>query len=130
VALVPRVSFGAALHASFYHRNAQMTAAAAADAAVPSGITVEAVDNLGPQLSARDTVLLWDGDGQSPRYPPWVVADVRRHVFTFPGVAAQQQRVALLERSGYQVVFRRDGYVVLRRLGQRAGTAKARRATG
>ncbi|HUY46351.1 MAG TPA: DUF2079 domain-containing protein [Streptosporangiaceae bacterium] len=130
VYLVPRFGFGPALHASFYHRNARMNAAAAADAAVPSGVTVEAVDNLGPQLSARDTVLLWDGDGQSPRYPPWVVADVRRHVFTFPSVRAQKQRVALLKRSGYQVVFRRDGYVVLRRVGKRAGAASARRVTG
>jgi hypothetical protein len=127
---VPRFSFGAARHSSFYHRTAQMKAAAAAVAAVPSGVTVEAVDNLGPQLSARDTVLLWDGDGESPRYPPWVVADVRRHVFTFPGVTAQRQRVALLEHSGYQVVFQRDGYVVLRRVSKQAGTASARRATG
>jgi hypothetical protein len=91
-----------------------MRAAAAADAAVPSRVTVAAVNNLGPQLSGRDTVLLWDGDEGTPRYTPWVVADAAHHDFTFPSLRAQRQRVALLERHGYQVVFRRDGYLVLR----------------
>jgi hypothetical protein len=116
VALVPRFAFGAALHPSFYHRGTRMGAAAAAAAAVPSGVTVEAVNYLGPQLSGRDTVLLWDGDGETPRFAPWVVADVRRREFTFPSVGAERQRVALLERHGYQVVFRRDGYIVLHAL--------------
>ena len=115
VALVPRFAFGPGLHPSFYHRTRLMNAAAAADARVPSGVTVQAVGNLGPQLSGRDTVLLFDGDGETPRFSPWIVADVRRQVFTFPSVQAQRQRVALLERHGYQVVFRRAGYVVLHR---------------
>jgi uncharacterized membrane protein len=112
LALVPRFAFGAALHRSFYHRDARMDAAAAADAAVPSGITVEAVNHLGPQLSGRDTVLLWAGDGETPRFSPWVVADVAGREF-FPSVRAERRRVARLEAGGYQVAFRRDGYVVL-----------------
>jgi len=123
VALVPRFAFGPALHPSFYHRTPLMNAAAAADARVPSGVTVQAVGNLGPQLSSRDTVLLFDGDGETPRFSPWIVADVRRQVFTFHSVQAQRQRVALLERHGYQVVFRRAGYVVLHRGGTGAGQA-------
>jgi uncharacterized membrane protein len=141
VYLVPRFAFGAALHSSFYHRDAQMKAAAAAVAAVPSGVTVQAVNNLGPQLSGRDTVLLWDGDGRhGPLRPPWVVADVARLAFTFASVTQQKQSVALLLRSGYRTVFERDGYVVLRRVslhtvsqdsaGRRAGTASAKEATG
>ena len=114
VGLVPRFAFGAALHPSFYHRDTRMDAAAAADAAVPRGVTVQAVNYLGPQLSGRDTVLLWDGDGETPRFSPWVVADVTRREFTFPSVRAEQRRVALLENHGYRVAFRRDGYVVLR----------------
>ena len=55
VFLVPRFAFGAALRPGFYHRDAQMWAAAAAVAAVPAGVTVGAVDHLGPELSARDT---------------------------------------------------------------------------
>lgn len=113
VGLVPRFAFGAALHPSFFHRDARMDAAAAADAAVPSGVTVEAVNSLGPQLSGRDTVLLWDGDGETPRFPPWVVADVRRREFTFASVREERSRFTHLKRRGYQVVFRRDGYVVL-----------------
>jgi hypothetical protein len=115
--LVLHFAFGAALHPRFYHRTVRMKAAAAAVAAVPAGVTVEAVNHLGPQLSARDTVLLWDGDGSSPLRPPWVVADVKKRVFTFASRAQQIRRVALLERSGYQIVFSRDGYLVLHRSG-------------
>ena len=113
--LVPRFALGAALHPSFYQRNAQMNAAAAADAAVPGGVTVEAANHLGPQLSARDTVLLWER--KTPRWAPWVVADVGKKEFTFTSRTQQIQRVALLERSGYRIVFERRGYVVLHRPG-------------
>jgi uncharacterized membrane protein len=123
VFLVPQFAFRHALHPSYYQRDARMNAAAAAVAAVPGGVTVEAVNRLGPQLSARDTVLLWDGDGSSPPYPPWVVADVAKREFTFATRGQQIRRVALLKRSGYQVVFSRDGYLVLHRsdAGQAAG---------
>jgi len=122
VALVPRFAFGPALNSSFYHRTPLMKAAVAADARVPSGVTVQAPGNLGPQLSGRDTVLLFDGDGETPRFSPWIVADVRRLVFTFHTVEEQRQRVAFLERHGYQVVFQRAGYVVLRRGASGGGT--------
>ncbi|HXZ69697.1 MAG TPA: DUF2079 domain-containing protein [Streptosporangiaceae bacterium] len=123
VFLVPHFAFRHALQLSYYRRDARMNAAAAAVAAVPSGVTVEAAEHLGPQLSARDTVLLWDGDGSSPLYPPWVVADVAKREFTFASRGQQIQRVGLLRRSGYRVVFSRDGYLVLHR-------SDARRAAG
>ena len=109
VFLVPLFAFGHALHPSYFQRDARMNAAAAAVAAVPSGVTVEAVNHLGPQLSARDTVLLWDGDGSSPLWPPWVVADIAKREFTFASRGQQIRRVALLKRSGYQVVFPETG---------------------
>jgi hypothetical protein len=100
-----------------------MKAAAAVVAAVPSGVTVEAVANLGPQLSGRDTVLLWDGDGGTPPLgAPWVVADVASRQFTFSTLNQQIQRVALLEHHGYKVVFQRGGYLVLHRPGPPTGS--------
>jgi uncharacterized membrane protein len=114
IALVPRFAFGVALQPSFYHRTFHARAEAAAAAAVPPGVTVEAVNYIGPHLSGRDTVLLWDGDGTTPRFSPWVVADVRHREFTWPSKRAERQRVALLEKHGYQVTFRRAGYLVLR----------------
>jgi uncharacterized membrane protein len=113
VLLVPHFAFGPALRPGFYHRDAQTSAAAAAVAAVPAGVTVGAVNYLGPQLSARDTVLFWGGNRSSPLRPPWVVADVTRPEYTFSSLAQQRQWVALLEHRGYQVVFRRGGYLVL-----------------
>jgi len=111
---VPHFGLGAVLHRSFYDRTKRMQAAAAAIAAVPPGVTVEAANTVGPQLSARDSVLLWDGDGYTPiGGAPWVVADVRGREFTFHDVGEQIQRVRLLERYGYRIVFERAGYVVL-----------------
>ena len=98
-----------------------MEAAAAADAVVPSGVTVEAVPFLGPQLSPRDFVLLWDGDGGTPpTYAPWVVANIRQPQFSFHSVPDQKQRVAQLVHDGYKIVFRRHGYLVLHRAGRPA----------
>jgi uncharacterized membrane protein len=130
ICLVPHFAFGQALRPSFYQQNAQEKAAAAADAMVPSGVRVEATDNLGPQLSARDTVLLWDGDGDTPPFgAPWVVANISQPQFSFTGVREQRQRVALLERHGYKVVFSSHGYVVLHRVGP-AHTARSKESAG
>jgi uncharacterized membrane protein len=116
--LVPRFAFGPALHPSFYRRTPAANVEAAAAAAVPSGVVVAATNFVGPALSSRDTVLLWDGDGGTPPLgAPWVVANIRARQFTFRSVLEQKQRVALLERSGYRVVFRRRGYIVLHRSG-------------
>jgi hypothetical protein len=46
-----------------------------------------------------------------------VVADVAKREFTFASRGQQIRRVALLRRSGYRVVFSRDGYLVLHRSG-------------
>jgi uncharacterized membrane protein len=110
IALVPFFPLGAALRPSFYRLTARDRAAAAAVAAVPSGVTVEAANDIGPQLTSRDTVLLWDW---APRWAPWVVADTGRALLGFPGRAAQAGRVSLLLHNGYRVVLARDGYVVL-----------------
>ncbi len=131
VLTVPRSALGAAVHPSFYAITGRMKAAAAAAAAVPSGVLVEAVNKLGPHLSARDTVLLWDGDGYTPAYAaPWVIADVRVRQFTFVNVREERSRVRLLERHGYRIVYQRDGYIVLHRAGRPAGGAITKAARG
>jgi hypothetical protein len=79
---------------------------------VPSGVEVEAANNLGPHLSGRDTVLLLDG---TPRWAPWVVADTKGLDFPFCTPRQQAQDVAYLKAHGYQQVFADDGYVVLHR---------------
>lgn len=89
-------------------------AAAEAVAAVPDGVLVEAANNLGPALTSRTRVLLWD---REPRWAPWVVAETGRKTFPFTALGEQRARVELLRRSGYRVVFEREGYLVLRRDG-------------
>jgi uncharacterized membrane protein len=113
---VPDFPLGQALHAQFYRQTKRSLAAAAADSRVPSGVLVEAANDLGPELSSRDTVLLWDGE-QAPLGSPWIVADIQRHEMTFAGVRAQRARVTLLLSSGYKIVFSRDGFLVLHHAG-------------
>ena len=105
-----------AFHSGFYQRNAQENAAAAADAHVPSGVSVAATQFLAPQLAARDYVLLWDGDGRHPPLlPQYVVASLSQRQFTFCDLTAQVDSVRQYEHEGYTVIFQRDGYLVLRR---------------
>jgi uncharacterized membrane protein len=115
---VPAFALGQALHPSFYRQTTASRAAAAADSAVPSGVVVAAANTLGPELSRRDTVVMWDGDGYTaPFAAPWVVADVKRPEMTFAGTAEQAAEVRLLLRHGYKMVLQRDGYDVLHRPG-------------
>jgi uncharacterized membrane protein len=109
---VPSSPFGDLLHPKFYMINPRMRAAAAAIAHVPSGVEVEAANNIGPRLSGRDTVLLLDG---TPRWAPWVVADTIGFDFPFCTSHQQAQLVGYLLGNGYSEVFADDGYVVLHR---------------
>jgi len=109
---VPSSPFGPLLKPGFYGVNTRMRAAAAAIAHVPSGVEVEASNNLGPRLSGRDTVLLLDG---TPRWAPWVVGDTLGLDFPFCTPSQQAQEVAYLRTHGYSQVFAADGYVVLHR---------------
>ena len=110
VVTVSQFAFGDALHRTFYQQTARTRAAARASAAVPSGVAVETANAIGPHVSDRTKVLLWD---TTPRWAPWVVADVGYHTFPFPSRAAQRARVAMLEAAGYQIVYQSDGYIVL-----------------
>jgi uncharacterized membrane protein len=112
LAYVPFSPFGQLLHPNYYMVNARMAAADRAVAQVPSGVEVEAANNVGPHLSGRDTVLLLDG---TPRWAPWVVADTKGLDFPFCTPQQQAQDVAYLKAHGYRQVFADDGYVVLHR---------------
>ncbi|MFB9628578.1 DUF2079 domain-containing protein [Nonomuraea helvata] len=109
--LVPKFALDQLYHPAFYK---EPKAAAAAEAAskVPSGVTVEAVNSLGPALSSRTTVLLWTAKSHGA---PWVVADTARWEFPFGSPDEQLAVVGGLQANGYTKVFERDGYVVLRR---------------
>jgi Predicted membrane protein (DUF2079) len=110
VLVVPRFAFKGFFDPGFYRRDAHARAAAHAVAAVPPGALVEAANAVGPQLSERSRVLLWD---TRVRWAPWVVADTARTTFPFPGLGAQRDRVRYLLQKGYTVVFREDGWIVL-----------------
>ncbi len=110
LAALPSFAFAEVASASAWRGDARTRAAARALAAVPDGVLVEAANSLGPRLSGRDRVLLWD---RLPRYAPWVLADVGTGQFPFCGLAEQRARVDFLATQGYQVVYDRDGFVVL-----------------
>jgi uncharacterized membrane protein len=114
LAVVPHFALKRFLEPGFYRRDARARSAAAVLPAVPSGALVEAPNTLGPMLTARTRVLLWD---DRPRWAPWVVADTANVTFPFASVDDQRARVSLLLRSGYSIVRSRGGYVVLNRPG-------------
>ncbi|MFP3969016.1 DUF2079 domain-containing protein [Actinomadura fulvescens] len=114
VVTVPFFSFAEFGDASFYRRNERARAAAQAAALVPDGALVETVNPLGPTLSTRTRVLLWDWQ---PRDAPWVIGDTRQRQFPFASRDEQIRRVELLVASGYRRVFQRAGFVVLHRPG-------------
>ncbi|GAA2418334.1 DUF2079 domain-containing protein [Actinomadura vinacea] len=109
---VPFFALGDLADPDLYRRDARDRAAAAAVAAVPDDALVETANNLGPALSARTRVLLWD---REPRRAPWVVADIGRHTFPFKSLDEQRRRVDALVAEGYRPVFRQGGYIVLTR---------------
>jgi uncharacterized membrane protein len=117
VAVIPHFPFGNLLHTSYYHRNWEQEDAVLAANHVPNNVVVEAASNVAPQLTSRDTVLLWDGDGDSPLYPDWVVTCTSEGEFTFPTIADQTARVRLLKEHGYVTVYSVGGYLVMHKPG-------------
>ena len=113
VAVVPRFALVSVVTPGFYRGTAQEADQAAADAHVPPNVTVDAPQLLGPQLSGRDTVLLW-GPAAASASAPWIVAQTR-WTFPFTSLAGQRAQITRLEQDGYQVVFHRGAYLVLHR---------------
>ena len=117
IALVPSFAFGNLLHPAWYHRTAYQEDAVLAAGHVPDNVVVEAASNVAAQLTSRDTVLLWDGDGWSPLFPDWVVTYTGHAEFTFRNVADQITRVNLLKEHGYVTVYSAGGYLVMHKPG-------------
>ncbi|WP_051108942.1 DUF2079 domain-containing protein [Actinomadura flavalba] len=110
VAVLPFFALADLARPGWAVRDARATAAARAVAHVPDGALVEAANRLGPALTGRARVLLWDAE---PRHAPWVVADVAVPQFPFASVAEQRARVAWLRARGYRTVYEGEGFVVL-----------------
>ncbi|MEU5989573.1 DUF2079 domain-containing protein [Spirillospora sp. NPDC047418] len=112
VACVPFFAYKHLADPALWRQNERARAASAAAARIPDGALVEAANGVGPALTSRARVLLWD---RRPRGAPWAVAYVGRLEFPFGSVAEQRRRVAEMEAAGYRQVFRQDGYIVLHR---------------
>ncbi|MFL6139027.1 MAG: DUF2079 domain-containing protein [Frankiaceae bacterium] len=96
--------------------NAHIDAGHAAIAAVPSGVVVEASDEIQPHLADRTTALLLDGREHGAQY---VVANVGSKEWPLNSLARQAAYVDRLRGEGWTVVLARDRYVVLRVPGAR-----------
>jgi uncharacterized membrane protein len=101
---------------AFRHpHTAQVSQVERAMAQIPPGVLVAAPNVPGGHLTNRDKVILWSwfGDRGFTFEAPWILADVQRPTFPFASLDAQRRRVDELKGKGYQVVYDRDGYIVL-----------------
>ncbi len=78
------------------------TAEAAATAVIPSGVCVEADDDIATHLSSRDEVILLD---QVPRGCPWVVLQTEQGSYPLSDNLLALERADWLGENGYQLVF-------------------------
>ena len=110
---VPKFSLGAAFHYGFYVHSKKNAAADRAISLVPPGVTVQAPNRIGPHLSGRDTVLLWDGDGHTPVFTPWVIASDFGRNFGWTSKEQEKERIDLLLKHGYVIVGQEEEYIVM-----------------
>ncbi|GGM04898.1 DUF2079 domain-containing protein [Dactylosporangium sucinum] len=107
---LPNFAFRELFRTSAWRQTDDMRAAAHAAAHIPDAALVETASSIGPQLTSRTQVLLWD---RTPRWAPWVVADITRPQFPFCSIDDQRARVELLRSHGYRIVFQENDFVVL-----------------
>ena len=110
---VPKFSLGAALHHDFYVHSKKNAAAERAIALVPVGVTVQAPNRVGPHLSGRDTVLLWDGNGHTPIFTPWIIASDFGRNFGWTSKEQEKERIDLLLKHGYVIVAKEGEFIVM-----------------
>lgn len=115
IALVPSFSFAQMFDSSFYHRNVQATAEAHAASLIPSGVVVATAGNVGPFLLTRDTVLVYDDDGNTSPYQPWIIGnDGTEGEFGFVHDTTEVAQFQELIARGYVIVWhdKTTGYFV------------------
>ena len=110
---VPKFSLGAAFHLRFYVHNQRMVAEDRAISLIPDGVTVQAPNRMGPHLSGRDTVLLWDGNGHTPIFSPWIIAIDNGRNFGWTSAEQEKERVDLLLKHGYVIVAQIRDFIVM-----------------
>lgn len=80
-----------------------VSAEQAAASIIPSGVCVEADNDIAPHLSSRDQVILLD---ETPRGCPWVVLQTVNPSYPFGSTTAPEaQRADWLSHNGYRLVF-------------------------
>ena len=109
--------FAKALSPGYWRQCARCSAAAAASAVIPSGVSVTADDALLPEFVDRDTLHvlapgLVDGLGKPLRTAYVLVDSQHTQQYSQPGWLPQLQAGVL--SSDYTQVFSRDGFVVYR----------------
>jgi hypothetical protein len=110
---VPKFSLRAAFHYDFYVHSKKNAAAERAIALVPVGVTVQAPNRVGPHLSGRDTVLLWDGNGHTPIFTPWIIGSDFGRNFGWTSKEQEKERIDLLLKHGYVIVAQEGEYIVM-----------------
>ncbi len=115
VAFVPFFQFKQLFQPSFYHRNSFATAEAHAASLIPPDVVVAATGNTGPFLLTHDTVLVYDNDGQTSPFQPWIVGnDGTQAQFGFICEKLQAAEFRELAARGYVIVWhdKATGYFV------------------
>jgi uncharacterized membrane protein len=115
VAFVPFFAFKQVFSSAFYHRNIWATAEAHAASLVPSGVVVAASGNIGPYLLQRDTVVVYDNDGNTDPYQPWVAGNNGGNPefgFTWVHLGKTWSSPQQLEAAQFRELVRR-GYVIV-----------------
>ncbi|MBO3745890.1 DUF2079 domain-containing protein [Streptosporangiaceae bacterium NEAU-GS5] len=111
--LIPRFPLYQLIRPDFYTMTPRVEAAYEAVSTVPDGVTVDAADTAGPALTSRTTVLLWDGNQHNA---PWVVADITDPQWPISNPDRQRQIAQdLVDQQGYEMVYQKEGWVVLHR---------------
>jgi uncharacterized membrane protein len=108
IAFVPYFAFKQLFQPSFFHRNTVATAEAHATSLIPPGVVVAATGNTGPFLLTHDTVVVYDNDGDTSPYQPWIVGNDG----TQPQFGFACRRPGVLEAAQYQALIA-QGYVIV-----------------